>query len=663
MPIFIGSKDPAIIESDIGDSIIVDTGAVEQEQLEPPAPSTGLGSPVEDTIEVDAIPENDPDRENNRGENRGSENKRGGRKTPTTDFNLGASGSRGSARLQGVRARSTAPTATPLVTPSVEEALYTDYFEPETAFAAVEGPVPIPQSTEEALADPIYSAYWREAIQVELQKLQALDTWTVVDLPPGKKTIGCRLVYAVKYTPTGLIERYKARLVGQGFGQRPGEDYVETFSPTIRAESLRLLLSISAIEDLEVRQCDVVSAYPRSKLHAEVYIRLPQAIAEMLGIKGYNKALKLNTSLYGLKQSGREWYIEACRGLKTLGFEPLFSEPSIFRNTEIGQLIGLYVDDMLVLGKDLQAVQGTINAISTLWEIKDMGDVQVILGLQVHRDRPNKTLTINQSSYIHGVITKYGLQGATPIKLPISDRNALGKAMAGEPLADQALYQSAIGSIAWIARGTRYDIAYTVNQLASYCSEPTVRHWNALLRVLRYLKGTIDYKLQFGVDGLYGLKLQGFCDADYAGDIDSRASTSGGIWLLGGGPIVWLSTRQRSIALSTGESEYISAAEAAKIGQWLRGLLREIDRPTYLGKHLEVPIFSDNTTCIALTKDPIAHARTKHIEVRYHYIRQLVAYGKTTLTYLPTEDMLADILTKPLPVIAFKRCISGYLGL
>lgn len=162
--------------------------------------------------------------------------------------------------------------------------------------------------------------------------------------------------------------------------------------------------------------------------------------------------------------------------------------------------------------------------------------------------------------------------------------------------------------------------------------------------------------------GIEVSKLQGFCDADYAGDTDDRASCSGGLWLLNSGAVVWASTKQRSIALSTGESEYIAAAEAAKTGQWLRGLLEEIQRTEYLGEHLSVPIFSDNTACITLAKDPVAHSRTKHIEVRYHYIRQLVAYGKTTLAYLPTEDMLADILTKPLPNTAFQRCIRGLLG-
>ena len=187
-----------------------------------------------------------------------------------------------------------------------------------------------------------------------------------MDLPSERKPIGCRFVFALKYTPTGLIDRYKARLVAQGFNQKPREDFMETFSPTIRAESLRVLLAIGATKDLEIRQVDVVSAYPRSKLHATVYMRPTEALRQLLGIKDPRKVLLLKQSLYGLKQSGQEWYIEACRGLKTLGFEPLFSEPSIFKNPESGQLIGLYIDDIVVLGQDQQAVQATIDAISQI---------------------------------------------------------------------------------------------------------------------------------------------------------------------------------------------------------------------------------------------------------------------------------------------------------
>lgn len=539
--------------------------------------------------------------------------------------------------------------------------LQSELFSNEEAYITLEGPIVLPKNAAEAYSDPIHGAEWRAATEVEVTKLQALNTWEVVNLPPGSAAVGCRLVFAVKYTPTGLIDRYKVRVVAQGFSQQPEIDFLETFSPALRQESLRVLLALAVVEDLEILQCDVVSAYPRAQLHATVYVKPPEPLKELLGLGGSQKVFRLNTALYGLKQSGREWYIEACRGLKQLGFEPLFSEPSILINPSKGQIIGLYVDDMLVLGKNRQAVQATVNAIGRLWEIKDLGDVKVILGLRVQRNRLKRTLKIDQTLYIQALLQRFKLQEATPTTLPMVGRESLGKALKEEPRCDQALYQSAIGGLSWVYRGTRLDIAYPVNQLASYCSDPSVRHWNAALRVMRYLKGSINYSLEFGTPGLHGLELQGFCDADYAGDADSRLSTTGALFLLGGAPAVWVSVKQRCVAQSTGESEYIAACDASKIGMWLRGLLRELQRGQYLGKSLQVKLFSDNTACIAMAKDPIAHAKTKHIEVRYHYIRQLVAYGKLSIEHIGTEEMLADILTKPLAITAFTRCISGFL--
>ncbi|KAM3067034.1 hypothetical protein ACMFMG_012223 [Clarireedia jacksonii] len=519
--------------------------------------------------------------------------------------------------------------------------------------------VNLPRNYTEAINDSVWGAYWKEAIKDELTKLQALGTWEYAILPEGKKPVGTKWVFAVKYTPTGLIDRFKARLVAQGFSQVPGDDFLETFSPTVRQESLRVLLAIGAYEDLEIKQVDVVSAYPRAKLHATIYAKVP------LGLEGCpeGRVLSLKRPLYGLKQSGREWYIEACSGFKKLGFQPLYSDPSVFRNPESGMLIGLYVDDMLILGPVLREVQEVIKGISGLWQIKDLGNVGVILGLQVTRDREAKTLKLTQGAYIKDLIARFKLEAAKPISLPVADRNGLTKGEANEPQADQALYQSAIGGLLWCAKGTRPDITYVVGQLSQHCSEPKVRHWNAVLRVLRYLKDTQGYGLQYGHIGSQEPGLQGYCDADYAGDTTDRRSVSGYLYLLLGGPVTWNSVKQRCVSLSTTEAEYIALSEASKQGQWLRALIREVDRPQYLGSHLEVPMLSDNQGCIALAKDPIAHSRTKHIEVRYHYIRDLIAYGKATIKYCPTEDMLADVLTKPLPLVAFKRCTQGLMSL
>jgi len=407
-----------------------------------------------------------------------------------------------------------------------------------------------------------------------------------------------------------------------------------------------------------MRQIDVVSAYPRSKLHAEVYILPPKALKILKGL-----VLLLLSSLYGLKQSGREWYIEAAAGLKTLGFSPCFSEPSVFISADCSIIIGLYVDDMLILGRDPQAVQRVIDGIASLWEIKDLGEVSLILGIRVRRDRPKRILYLDQSEYIAGLMERFRLEEAKPVNLPVNDRNTLIAGQPGEAQADQSLYQEAIGCTTWISKGSRPDITYTVGQLSQHCSEPTVRHWNAILRVMRYLKGTIDYSISYGIGKAEGPKLQGFSDADYAGDIVDRRSTIGHLYLLNRGPITWSSIKQRCVATSTTESEYISLSEASKQGQWIRALLRELQRAQYLGTDLSAPIFSDNQGCIALARDPVAHSRTKHIDVRYHYIRELVAFNKVTVEYIPTEEMVADMLTKPLSLAGLRRCIGGLFAL
>jgi hypothetical protein len=524
------------------------------------------------------------------------------------------------------------------------------------AYRATEG-VNIPKTYEAAVSDQYHRANWEQAIKEELGKLQALDTWEYADLPPGKRTVDTKWVFTVKYTPTGLIDRYKARLVARGFTQVAGDDYLETFSPTIRSESVRILLAIGASEDLEIRQLDVVSAYPRSELHAEVYMRAPAALGAPPG-----KVLKLKKSLYGLKQSGREWYIEAAKGLDKLGFKPCYSEPSIFVNSDRSQIIGVYVDDMLVLGADLARVKETIRRIAERWEIKDLGDVAQILGIQVSRDRQKRTLRLTQEPYIRALAREFGLEGSKTINTPISDRNTITGATKDEAQADQSLYQRGVGSIMWAAKGSRLDVQYVIGQLSQYCNNPTIRHWNAILRVVRYLNSTADYGIEYGAGGSSEHQLQGYSDADYAGDTSDRRSVSGYLFILGGGPITWTSIKQRSVSTSTTESEYMALSEACKQGYWIRALLGELDRYQYLPKSRATPIFSDNQSCIALAKDPIAHSRTKHIDVRYHYIRELVSFDKTTIDYMPTGDMKADILTKPLPFTTFKRCIEGLLG-
>lgn len=536
----------------------------------------------------------------------------------------------------------------------------------ENAYTTSIGKIKIPRSYEEAINDPIYGPEWKCAVSTELTTLQSLGTWEYVALPMGKRPVGHKWVFTVKYTPTGQLDKFKARLTAQGFSQIYGDDFLETFSPTMRAESLRVLLAIAAHEDLHIRQIDVVSAYPRSKLHADVYMKPPKGLECPAG-----KVLKLETSLYGLKQSGREWYIEACHGLEGIGLRPTTIEPSVFTLEDRSLILGLYVDDMIILSADKKSVERVVTEIKKLWDIKDMGEVSKILGLHIHRDRVRRALTISQTSYIEETLDKFNLTNAKPAGLPVSDRNTLIAASPNERHADQLLYQQAIGRLMWISNSTRFDISYVVGQLSQHCNKPAIRHWNGVTQVFRYLSGTRNLKLWLGGESqdeapksrnaCYSYKLHGFSDADYAGDQTDRKSVTGHIYLLNKGPVSWSSTKQKCVATSTTEAEYIALSEASKQGQWLRALIKELRRTNLLEDNQAVPMHSDNQACIAISQDPTGHRRTKHIDIRYHYIRELIAYGKATVTYLATQDMIADILTKPLTAKPFERCIGTLL--
>lgn len=243
------------------------------------------------------------------------------------------------------------------------------------------------------------------------------------------------------------------------------------------------------------------------------------------------------------------------------------------------------------------------------------------------------------------------------------DRAALIKGDSNEPEADQHLYQQGIGSLAWVATCTRPDVAYAWGQLSQSCSRPMMRNWNRVLRVLRYLKGTKGLWLSFGgIGGDMPSYLRGYSDSDYAGDYIDRHSVSGHIFILNMGPVSWTSAKQWCVATSTTEAEYIALCEASKQGQWLRTLLQEIGRQKLLGGcgH-QVHVLGDNQVSLAIASDLMSHRRTKHIDVRYHYIRQLIAFKKMRVDYVPTADIIADVLTKPLALPAFERCTQGYL--
>lgn len=514
----------------------------------------------------------------------------------------------------------------------------------------------IPLSYEAAVNDKIYGQYWKDAIEDELIKLQTLNTWEETDLPDGRRTVGSKWVFSVKYTPTGLIDKFKARLVAQGFSQIHGTDFEETFSPTVRLESLRTLLAIGACLDYEIHQTDIVSAYPRSVLHAEVFMRAPKGVEVPKG-----KCLRVLKSLYGLRQSGREWHLEAAKGLAELGLEPIFADACVFVREDKSLIIGLYVDDMVILANDISIIREFKEAIAKRWEIKDLGEVKKILGLEVTRNRQTRSIRITQSAFTDEIISEYGFTGARPASTPSGSSQHLEPTSASDQLFDVSRYQRVIGQLMYLMRGTRPDICFVVSRLSRYVARPAEKHWKCAMQVLRYLKGTCEYGTAYlGHD--IGQKLEGYVDSDYAGDVTDRKSTYGSVFMLYGGPVAWTSRKQQSVSTSTTEAEYVALCQGNKEAIWFRRLLRETGFNQFLGDSLEVQIYSDNQGCIALAENPESHSRSKHIGVQYHYSRQLIEYKKIKLNYCPTEDMLADVLTKPLGARAFRECSRKLTG-
>jgi hypothetical protein len=534
------------------------------------------------------------------------------------------------------------------------------------ARVAIARPI-IPQTYKSAMEDSNYSVEWKEAIQDELQKLQGMDAWEITKLPPGKKPIGCRWVFDVKYTPTSSIDKFKARLVAQGFSTTPGIDFTRTFSPTIRWETLRIILAMAAPEDWDIHQVDIVSAYLASRLKEDIYMKPPEGLNLPPGLY-----LHLRKALYGLKQSGRAWYDEIASKFTKYGLIRLESDWSVFTNHDKTLIVGIYVDDIIITGKNPREIQALKDVLKKNYRVTDKGELKWILGVEVIRDRKKRTIRISQSQYVRNLLAAYRMENAKPLKQPIEGYESLSPASSEEQRTDQQLYQQAIGSLLFLSLITRIDIAFVINKLSQFCSDPAIRHWNAVLRVFRYLLGTEDYYLEFGPgpdeQDKTTTSLVGYTDSDYASSFD-RVSTSAYVFTLNGTAVSWASRRQRTIATSTVEAEYIALCAAAKHGVWLRNLFCELGQGKYLGggtidgsTALPIHIYSDSQGGLALADNPENHSRTKHIDVQYHYTRHLLATGAITTSYIPTERMLADILTKPLPTTTIRKHLKGLFG-
>jgi hypothetical protein len=500
---------------------------------------------------------------------------------------------------------------------------------------------------------------WEKAIHEELATLKAAGTWELVERPEGVNVVGSKWVFRAKKDAAGKIVRYKARLVAQGFSQIPGVDYFDTFAPVARLASIRAILAFAASEDLETSQIDIKGAYLNGELASDevIYMRQPPGYSEGLFV------CKLRKTLYGLKQSGRRWYQKLVDIMTRMKFERSEVDQAVFyrRNKETRALIivPIHVDDCSIVASSQPLIDRFKIEIKKHVEITDLGALHWILGIEVQRVREERKLLLSQRSYIDSILRRYGLDDLKPISTPMDPNVRLTSAQSPTTTDDIAKmrdvpYHEAIGSLMYASLGTRPDISFAVQTLSRFAINPGSAHWEAVKRVFRYLKGTRDLWLSYGGGGK---EMEGYADAD-GSMMEDRKAISGYAFIINGGAVSWSTKKQEIISLSTTESEYVAATYAAKEALWLRSLISQLFGTTLPATTL----FSDNQSAIALTKEHQYHARTKHIDVRYHFIRWIVEEGKIRLIYCPTDEMVADTLTKALPSAKVKHFATA-LGL
>ena len=493
-----------------------------------------------------------------------------------------------------------------------------------------------PRDEREALARPD-SDLWRQAMDEEYASLLKNQTWELAELPPGKEPVDCKWVLKIKRDSQGMIERYKARLVAKGYSQQAGVDFNEVYAPVSKYATLRAFLAKVSAEDLELQHWDIKTAFLNGRLEEEIYMRQPP----LYHSGGPRIVCRLLRSLYGLRQAPRAWHTRLKEILTNLEFAASNADASLYiLKTSSGNIyLLIYVDDLLCAGNNLPDIERVFTLISSVLDARNVGSGSYFLHMAISRNRPARTLFLSQERYTLEIIAKFNMDTAHPRAIPLSVSSKLTRY--GDEQCDKAWYGALIGSLLYLAVCTRPDIAHAVGVLARYMSAPLKEHWEAGKGVLRYLRGTANYGLKFSKAST----LRGYCDADYAGDIDTRRSTAGFIFILNDGAIAWGSKLQPTVAASTTEAEYMAAGVAVKEGLWIRKLLADLD----IGMPGEpINIYCDNQGAIKLLKHPIASMRSKHIDVIHHFARERVSRREVKFLECSTADNAADCLTKAL---------------
>ena len=484
------------------------------------------------------------------------------------------------------------------------------------------------------------STCWQEAMEEEYRSLVDNETFELVGVPKDKPVVGGRWVFAIKTDSKGN-EKHKARYVAKGYSQTPNVDYGETFAPTARITSVRMLLQLAVQQGMVVHQMDVKTAYLNAPIDCELYMEQPEGYVE-LGRNGKKLVWRLKKSLYGLKQSGRNWSVVLQQFLISEGFNQSLSDPCVYTKEvkEAKIILIVWVDDILVAASNENVLDSVKNSLKARFKMKDMGRLVWFLGIEVVQSE--RYIEMSQKRYIEKMLKKFGMEECKPKAMPCEMASSKLTETDSKPLEDAYIYRELVGSLIYLMTCTRPDICFVVTRLSQSLSKPTKANWEMAKHVLRYLKGTMDQGLRFAKCDR--LELEGFCDSDWGSDHTDRRSISGFAFQLSSeGPLIsWKSKKQQCVALSTCEAEYIALSVAVQEAKFLRQLIHDM-----FYSQEQVIIHGDNQGAIALAKNPVHHQRSKHIDIRYHYVRSEVQSGTIGLEYVPTEYNIADVFTKP----------------
>ena len=477
---------------------------------------------------------------------------------------------------------------------------------------------------------------WISAMQDEIESIERNQTWRLVKLPPGRKAIGVRWVLNVKRDAKGAIIKHKARLVAKGYSQEFGFDFEETYAPVVRIEHVRILFALAAYFNLPIIHLDAKNAFLHGDSDFAIYIQQPPGFENPAHP---NSVLLLLKSLYGLKQAFRIWYLALYDAIIDLNFESSEFDPCIFISQRWHLLLAIYVDDILVMGPQVKCNEFA-KQLSRQFRITNQGHVSSFLGINV--ERSNGMIFLNQIGYIDRMAKRFQLESCNPTFTPLDHSLPLLKAEFDTPRTDETLYRELTGSLNHLAICTRPDTSLAVSKMSQFNQDPTITDHNAARRILKYAKTTKHYSIKYS-SIKKTLQLDGYADADWGSNLIDRKSTTGYIFMMNGGPISWTSRKQSTVALSTMEAEYMALSDAA------RELVAHLTFFQTISIELPLPIlYTDNEAAESIAKREPEYQRSKHIDIRYHFLRDHYEKETFNIQHIPGTEQIADILTKPL---------------